>query len=139
MSFASAARPAFAFPPTASAVGGGVFGGDRGVAVALDVPGPAPEALAAAALGCAYGGVTAAAAHGAPAPLRSPRRPYAECFPASDPFMEGFFPLRFFLDGRSAADPDADAALVSDPAYPTQISFESVSYTHLTLPTIYSV
>ena len=127
VSFASAARPAFAFPPAASAVGGGVFGGDRGVAVALDVPGPAPEALAAAALGCAYGGVTAAAARGAPAPLRSPRRPYAECFPASDPFMEGFFPLRFFLDGRSAADPDADAALVSDPAYPTQISFEYVA------------
>ena len=138
VTFASAARPAFAFPPAASATGGGVFGGDRGVAVALDVPGPAPETVAVSALGCAYGGVAVAAARGAAAPLRSGPGSsralglFAECFPASDPFMEGFFPLHFFLDGRSDRAPDAAAprpgvALVSDPAYPTQIPFEYVA------------
>jgi hypothetical protein len=122
--FVTAARPAFAFPPAASAVGGGVFGGDRGVAVSLDVPGPAPEIVAGAEIGCAYGGVAAAAARGAPAPER--KKTYAECFPASDPFMEGFFPLHFFLDSANERN-GQKVALVSDPKYQTQISFEYVA------------
>ena len=125
--FVTAARPAFAFPPAASAVGGGVFGGDRGIAVALDVPGPAPETVAAAEIGCAYGGVAAAAARGAPAPER--KKTHAECFPASDPFMEGFFPLHFFLDSANERNGSLKkkVALVSDPKYQTQISFEYVA------------
>jgi hypothetical protein len=124
ISFVSAARPAFAFPPATSAAGGGVFGGDRGVVVALDVPGPSPERVAAAPLGCAYGGVAGAASRGEPARgSRAKPRVYAECFPASDPFMEGFFPLHFFLAAKTST-----VSLVSDPSMGSaQISFELVA------------
>ena len=65
----------------------------------MDVPGPAPETVAAAEIGCAaYGGVAAAAARARP---RRNEKTHAECFPASDPFMEGFFPLHFFLDSAN--------------------------------------
>ena len=93
----------------------------------MDVPGPAPETVAAAEIGCAYGGVAAAAARGAPAPER--KKTHAECFPASDPFMEGFFPLHFFLDSANERNGFSlkKVALVSDPKYQTQISFEYVA------------
>ena len=125
--FVTAARPAFACPPAASAVGGGVFGGDRGIAVPLDVPGPAPETLVAAdeikvrvrRRRRRRRARRARAPERKHTPSASPRRTRSwrassRCTSSSTRRTSGtaFFPA---------------VALVSDPKYQTQISFECVA------------
>jgi len=74
----------------------------------------------AAKLGCAFGGTFGfAKTNGAGVPgLISPHAADTflgriDCFPASDPFVEGFFPLQFTLDrggGPNTFSTDADAS-----------------------------
>lgn len=138
----AAARPEFAFPPATSAVGGGVgdFGNSGSISVTFAAPAPVARVVPpnAAKLGCAFGGTFGfAKTNGAGVPgLISPHAADTflgriDCFPASDPFVEGFFPLQFTLDrggGPNAFSTDADASSNA------QIQFEYVS-----VPRVYAL
>ena len=139
---AAAARPQFAFPPATTAVGGGTFSGIAGITVTFDVPAPTSynSKNPTGALGCAYGGTSGdGKTNSANVPANaitgnSVHNSFGriQCAPASDPFMEGFFPLQFTLqkhsNARSVLTTDAD------PTQPNQISFEYVA-----APRAYSV